>query len=182
MMLLREATDEEDVVALLDCKSEITEVGKWVGEGAKAAQVGVANADILGIIIEKVRERVQAGAATFLVKVKAHRGESLNEEAVDCTDIGRLQEADTKEWTDRTERFICRWQTAESIKRKNAWGASVKVALQKEGAWAMYTTQHTWLQEDASGVRTTGWGLTNVWTSTSGGCHRGSEGEVVRAS
>ena len=36
LMLLREASDEEDVVALLDCKSEITEVGKWVGEGAKA--------------------------------------------------------------------------------------------------------------------------------------------------
>ena len=44
--------------------------------------VGVANADILEKIIEKIRARVQAGAATFLVKVKAHRGEPLNEEAV----------------------------------------------------------------------------------------------------
>ena len=77
-MLLREASDEEDVVALLDCKSEITEVGKWVGEGAKATLVGVANADIFEKIIEKIRARVQAGAATFLVKVKAHRGEPLN--------------------------------------------------------------------------------------------------------
>ena len=81
LMLLREAPDEEDVVALLDCKSEITEVGKWIGEGAKATLVGVANADILEKIIEKLRARIQAGAATFLVKVKAHRGEPLNEEA-----------------------------------------------------------------------------------------------------
>jgi hypothetical protein len=35
-MLLREATEAEDVLALLDCKSEITEVRNWVGEGAKA--------------------------------------------------------------------------------------------------------------------------------------------------
>jgi len=84
LMLLREAPDEEDVVALLDCKSEITEVGKWIGEGAKATLVGVANADILEKIIEKLRARVQAGAATFLVKVKTHRGEPLNEEADDC--------------------------------------------------------------------------------------------------
>ena len=143
LMLLREAPDEEDVVALLDCKSEITEVGKWIGEGAKATLVGVANADILEKIIEKLRARIQAGAATFLVKVKAHRGEPLNEEADDCADIGRLQDADTKEWTDRTERLIFRWQTADGVKRKNAWGASVRIALRKQGAWAMYRTHMT---------------------------------------
>ena len=88
LMLLREAPDEEDVAALLDCKSEITGVGKWVGGGAKATLVGVANADILEAIIEKLRARVQTGAGTFLVKVKAHRGEPVNEEADDCADIG----------------------------------------------------------------------------------------------
>ena len=138
LMLLREAPEAEDVVALLDCKSEITEVRKWVGEGAKATLVGIANADILEAIIEKLRARVQAGAATFLVKVKAHRGEPLNEEADDCADAGRRQEADTKEWTDRTERVIFRWQTAEGIQHRNAWGTSVKKALRKQGAWAVY--------------------------------------------
>ena len=59
MLLLREAPDEEDVVALLDCKSEITEVRKWVGEGAKATLVGTANADILEKIIEKLRATIQ---------------------------------------------------------------------------------------------------------------------------
>ena len=79
-----------------------------------------------------------ARAATFLVKVKAHRGEPLNEEADDCADAGRRQEADTKEWTDRTERVIFRWQTAEGIQHRNAWGTSVKKALRKQGAWAVY--------------------------------------------
>ena len=32
-------------------------------------------------IIEHVRERVLSGARTFMVKVKAHRGEPLNEKA-----------------------------------------------------------------------------------------------------
>ena len=45
--------------------------------------MGIANADILEAIIEKLRARVQAGAATFLVKVKAHRGEPLNREATE---------------------------------------------------------------------------------------------------
>jgi len=31
--------------------------------------------------IEELRKRTTAGAATFLVKVKAHRGEPANEEA-----------------------------------------------------------------------------------------------------
>ena len=83
-------------MTLLDCKPEITEVGKWAGEGAQATGgvcqwqatlVGFANADILAPIIEKLRARVRAGADTFLVKVKAHRGETLNGEADDSLKI-----------------------------------------------------------------------------------------------
>ena len=74
-------------MTLLDCKPEITEVGKWAGEGAQATLAGFANADILAPIIEKLRARVRAGADTFLVKVKAHRGEPLNGEADDSLKI-----------------------------------------------------------------------------------------------
>jgi hypothetical protein len=38
-----------------------------------------ANADIMMSIIECVRARVLRGAHTYMVKVKAHRGEPLNE-------------------------------------------------------------------------------------------------------
>jgi len=53
-------------VTLLDCKPEITEVGKWAGEGAQATGgvcqwqatlVGFANADILAPIIEKSHQK-----------------------------------------------------------------------------------------------------------------------------
>ena len=43
--------------------------------------VGAPDADILATAIEILRKRIAAGTATFLVKVKAHRGEPANEGA-----------------------------------------------------------------------------------------------------
>jgi len=43
--------------------------------------VGAPDADILREAIEELRKRRTAGASTFLVKVKAHRGELANAEA-----------------------------------------------------------------------------------------------------
>ena len=52
-----------------------------VGEGGKVMLVGELDADILREAIEVFREKKTTGAATFLVKTKAHRGEPANEEA-----------------------------------------------------------------------------------------------------
>ena len=43
--------------------------------------MGAPDADILAAAIEILRKRIAAGTATFLVKVKAHRGEPANEGA-----------------------------------------------------------------------------------------------------
>jgi len=43
--------------------------------------MGAPDADILAAAIEILRKRIAAGTATFLVKVKAHRGEPANEVA-----------------------------------------------------------------------------------------------------
>ena len=43
--------------------------------------VGAPDADILAAAIAILRKRIAAGTATFLVKVKAHRGEPANEGA-----------------------------------------------------------------------------------------------------
>jgi len=56
-------------------------VQRWVGKGGKATLVGAPDADILWEAIEELQNRRTARAATFLVKVKAHRGEPANEEA-----------------------------------------------------------------------------------------------------
>ena len=56
----------------------MTAVNKWIGEGGKATLVGAPDADILAAAIEILRKRITEGTATFLVKVKAHRGEPAN--------------------------------------------------------------------------------------------------------
>jgi len=54
-------------------------VKRWVGEGGKVTLVGWPDADTLREAIEELRKRTTAGAATFLVKVNAHRGEPAEE-------------------------------------------------------------------------------------------------------
>ena len=54
---------------------------RWASEGGKATLTGACDADILREAIELLRARIEAGTATFLVKVKAHQGEPANEEA-----------------------------------------------------------------------------------------------------
>ena len=48
---------------------------RWVGEGAKTTLATAPDADILRRILEVLRKRIEAGAVTFLIKIKAHRGE-----------------------------------------------------------------------------------------------------------
>ena len=48
LLMLRVQVDA-DAAVLLDCKSEITEIRKWLGEGSLATLVGV---DVLRLIIE----------------------------------------------------------------------------------------------------------------------------------
>jgi len=66
---------------LRDNQALLKAVKRWEGEGRKATLVGAPDDDILLEAIEELRKRTTAGAATFLVKVKAHRGNPANEEA-----------------------------------------------------------------------------------------------------
>jgi len=79
-LALRDMPIEEPLLYLRDNQS-LKAVNRWIGEGGKATLVGAPNADILAAAIEILRKRIAAGTATFLVKVKAHRGEPANEGA-----------------------------------------------------------------------------------------------------
>jgi len=58
---------------LCDNQVLLKAVKRWVVEGGKATLVGAPDADILLEAIEELRkEKKTAGAATFLVKVRAH--------------------------------------------------------------------------------------------------------------
>jgi len=85
-------------------------VKRWVGEGGKAILLGAPDADILREFIEEPRKVTTAGAATFLVKVKAYRGEPANEEAGIQAYNAISSKEFPMEWYDRTNRAVFSWQ------------------------------------------------------------------------
>jgi len=81
LLALCDTLIEEPLLYLCDNQSLLKAVNRWIGEGVKATLVGSPDADILAATIEILRKRIAAGTATFLVKVKAHRGELTNKGA-----------------------------------------------------------------------------------------------------
>jgi len=81
VLALRGTPMTNPMLCVCDNQALLKAVKRWVGEGGKATLVGAPDAEILLEAIEGLRKRTTAGAATFLVKVKAHRGEPANEEA-----------------------------------------------------------------------------------------------------
>ena len=113
----------------------------WVGEGGKATLVGAPDADILIEAIEELRKRTTAGAATFLVKVKAHRGELANEEADIQGDKAISGKDVPTEWRDRTDRAVFTWQeprrkggTVSYGDRKSMQNSGVRKAIRRRSA------------------------------------------------
>jgi len=78
-LALRDTPIEEPLLYLCDTQSLLKAVNRWIVEGGKAALVGAPDADILAAAIEILQMRIAVGTTTFLVKVKAHRGELANE-------------------------------------------------------------------------------------------------------
>jgi hypothetical protein len=76
--------------------------------GAKLNLSKSPDADVLKEIIIKLQKRVLAGAATFLVKVKTHRGDPLNEETDIRSEMGLHKELKEVGWNDPTDRTIYR--------------------------------------------------------------------------
>ena len=74
LLALRDTLIEEPLLYLCDKQSLLKAVNRWIGKGEKATCVGAPDADILAAAIAILRKRIAAGTATFLVKVKAHRG------------------------------------------------------------------------------------------------------------
>ena len=54
----------------------------------------------------KLQNRVEAGAATLFIKVKAHRGDPLNEEADIRAELGRRKEYKETIWNDSSDRTV----------------------------------------------------------------------------
>jgi ribonuclease HI len=113
-----------------DSEDAIKVVLRWVGEGAKTTLATVPDADILSRILEVLRERIEAGAATFLIKIKAHRGEPINEEADTLAEVGK----DTAKWTEKMQRPIFKWAGQKKGKQRSKWSAGVRRRIRQRVA------------------------------------------------
>jgi len=100
----------KSMLYLCDNQALLKAVKRWVGEGGKVTLVGAPDANILLEAIEELRKKTTAGAATFLVKVKAHRGEPADEEADIQADKAISGKDVPTEWHDKTNRALFTWQ------------------------------------------------------------------------
>ena len=96
--VLADCDVNKDILCLIDCQAGLTKLDRWIGFGRQATLAQDPNADIMRAILERLHERVNCGAATFLTKLKAHSGEPLNEIADTRAKAGRESEDETKIW------------------------------------------------------------------------------------
>ena len=74
VLALRATKTTDDMLYLCDNQAllKVVQKSRWTGDGPKQTMVNAPNEDILREIIKLLKARVATGAATFLVKVKAH--------------------------------------------------------------------------------------------------------------
>ena len=132
--VLRTVHLTEDLLVLSDCKTALTEIHKWIGEGLRPCMALTKDADILRAIVEALRQRIAAGSATFFVKIKAHRGEPLNERADDEAGKGCRLAAEEKQWDSPTSRILYTWKAEGDEERKAPWNQSVRQAITKKAS------------------------------------------------
>jgi hypothetical protein len=82
-------TDPPDLVTVTDSEVLCRLVRQWIGQGGKTSLSNTTDVDILEFIISKLRTRIVVNVRTFLVKIKEHRDESLNERTDDLSDEGK---------------------------------------------------------------------------------------------
>ncbi len=90
MLALQSAALSEDVLLLCDSAAVLCAIKKWVGQGGKATLATAPDVDILREIVCLLTQSVRARRATFLIKVKSHRGEPINERADTLAEEGRF--------------------------------------------------------------------------------------------
>ena len=131
VLALKQAELSEDVLILCDNESVLKVIKKWIGQGGRATLADAPDADILREILELLRARIEAGRATFFVKVKSHRGEPMNERADTLAEEGRARPDEEKRWDARTDRMTFTI-TRQGTSKTSVWTDSVRNAFRKQ--------------------------------------------------
>jgi len=90
-------THDQPIVVLTDSKGFMTVASNWVGEVKDPLLRHSPDGDILPRIIKVLHQRVSLGLFTMFIKIRAHRGEFLNEKADRWADQGR-EDVDIVRW------------------------------------------------------------------------------------
>ena len=135
VLALQSAALSEDSLLLCDNEAVLRVIKKWVGQEGKATLATAPDADILREIVCLLTQRVRAGRATFLIKVKSHRGEPINERADTLAEEGRGMSDDDKRWDDRTDRMTFEVRRGDATV-SSVWTNSVRNAFRKQAGWA----------------------------------------------
>jgi ribonuclease HI len=98
VLALQSAALSEDVLLLCDNTAVLFAIKKLVGQGGKATLATAPDADILQELVCLLTHRMRAGRATFLIKVKLHRGEPISVQADTLAEEGREVSDDNKRW------------------------------------------------------------------------------------
>jgi ribonuclease HI len=168
LLCLRKTHRTQDLLYLTDSESLLKTISKWIGEGTRANLATTPDGDIVREIVQILQERVTAGANTFLIKIKAHRGEPLNEAADSRAEQGRTAHTaeDTNEYTPKilwdhpSGKTIFSWQKDTSSiddqdpeRKTRTWGNAARAAMRAAGAKKEL--------EKATNTSTTRWLKTN---------------------
>jgi ribonuclease HI len=111
--------DNENLLYLTDSEATLQAINNWIGGGAYRAKLSLektTDEDILRVIIVKLQQRVKVKATVLLIKVKAHRGCPLNEEADIRAEMGRMKQEQEKTWSTATNRTIYQWSETSKTK------------------------------------------------------------------
>jgi ribonuclease HI len=149
LLCLRKTHRTQDLLYLTDSESLLKTISKWIGEGTRANLATTPDGDIVREIIQILQERVTAGANTFLIKIKAHRGEPLNEAADSRAEQGRTAHnaEDTNEYTPQllwdhpSGKTIFSWKKNKNStddqdpeKKTRTWGNAARTEMRAAGA------------------------------------------------
>ena len=122
------------LVYLSDSEALLTNIDKWIGEGATPSMEAHQDEDIMRAIIDLLHARVASGFSTIFVKVKAHRGEPCNEMADRAADTGRGAEP-IWSWPSNRVRYSWTSETDTGTTTHSAgWGTAVKRLIRQRDA------------------------------------------------
>jgi len=110
-----EEQNRKPVILLSDSACFLSSSQKWTGEGKSPSMHGNPDADIMRDIVLLLRERIDLGLLTIFIKIKAHWGDPLNEQADRWADEGRQSE--NIRWSLPTNRPIFYWTDKEITHR-----------------------------------------------------------------